>query len=80
MEQVKELLELIRGMKMNGVVVAVSFIVHHVQPCKERAYVGFDFKGDIDITWERTENLVKEAVLHRAAELFAPNAPFSVLG
>ena len=30
MEQVKELLELIRGMKMNGVVVAVSFIVRRV--------------------------------------------------
>ena len=29
MEQVKELLELIRGMKMNGVVV-VNFIMHHV--------------------------------------------------
>ena len=30
MEQVKEPLELIRGMKMNRVVVAVSFIVHHI--------------------------------------------------
>ena len=30
MEQVKELLELIRAMKMNGVVVAVSFKVRHV--------------------------------------------------
>ena len=36
MEQVKELLELIRGMKMNGVVVAVNFIMRRVQPCKER--------------------------------------------
>ena len=30
MEQVKELLELIRGMKMNGVVVAVNFIMRRV--------------------------------------------------
>ena len=30
MEQVKELLELIRGMKMSGVVVAVNFIMHRV--------------------------------------------------
>jgi len=36
MEQVKELLELIRGMKMSGVVVAVNFIMRRVQPCKER--------------------------------------------
>ena len=80
MEQVKELLELIRGMKMNGVVVAVSFIVRRVQPCKERAHPGFDFKGDADGTRERTERLTKEAVLRRAAELFAPNMPFSVPG
>ena len=30
MEQVKELLELIRGTKMNGVVVVVSFIVRRI--------------------------------------------------
>ena len=42
--------------------------------------MGFDFKGDTDGTRERMERLTKEAVLHRAAELFAPNAPFSVLG
>ena len=30
MEQVKELLELIRGMEMNGLVAAVSFIVRRV--------------------------------------------------
>ena len=50
MEQVKDLLELIRGMKMNGVVVAVRFIVRRVQPCKERDHLGFDFKGDTDGT------------------------------
>ena len=76
----KELLELMRGMKMSGVVVAVNFVLHHVQPCKERAHTGFDFKGDTDGTRERTENLAKEAVLHWAAELFAPNVMFSVLG
>ena len=62
MEQVKELLELIRGMKMNRVV--VSFIVCHVQPCKERAHLGFDFKGDTDDTRERMERLTKEVVLY----------------
>ena len=37
-------------MKMNGALVATSFIVRHVQPYKERAHMGFDFKGDIDGT------------------------------
>ena len=37
MEQVRELLNLIKGMEMNGRLVAVSFIVHRVQPYKDRA-------------------------------------------
>ena len=36
MEQVKELLELMRGMKASGVVVEVNFILCHVQPYKDR--------------------------------------------
>ena len=50
MDQVKELLKLMRGMKVNGVVVAVSFIVRRIQPSKERAHPGFDFNGDTDDT------------------------------
>ena len=30
MEQVRELLDLIKGVKINGRLVAASFIVHHV--------------------------------------------------
>ena len=30
MEQVRELLDLIKGMEINGGLVAASFIVHHV--------------------------------------------------
>ena len=55
MEQVKELLELMRGMKASRVMVVLNFILCHVQPCKERAHLGFDFKGDTDGTQERTE-------------------------
>ena len=46
----KELLGLIKGVKMNGGLVAVSFIVRHVQPYKERAHIGFDFKWDTEDT------------------------------
>ena len=77
MEQVMELLDLIRGMEIRGELVAASFIVHHVQPCKERAHLGFDYRGDDDGTQERMEWLMKQIVLEQAAELFAPNAPFS---
>ena len=50
MEQVKEILKLMRGMKMSGVVVVVNFILRRIQPYKERAHPGFDFKGDTDGT------------------------------
>ena len=55
MEQVMELLDLIRGMEIRGELVAASFIVCHVQPCKERAHPGFDYRGDDNGTRERTE-------------------------
>ena len=80
MDQVKELLGLIKGVKMNDALVATSFIVRLVQPGKERAHMGFNFKGDTDDTRERMERLSWDDVLEWAIELFAPNASFSVLG
>ena len=80
MEQVRELLNLIKGMKMNGGLVAASFIVRRIQPCKERAHTGFDFKGDTDGTRESTEMLLRDDVLERAIELFAPLASFNLPG
>ena len=74
----RELLDLIKGVRTNGGLVEASFIVRCVQPCKERAHAGFDFKGDNDGTRESTGRLTKDDVLERAAELFAPNASFSV--
>ena len=65
-------------MKINGGLVAASFIVLHILPYKERAHAGYDFKGDNDGTWESMGRLSKEEALERAAELFAPNASFSV--
>ena len=50
MEQVKELLALIKGVRTNDRLVAASFIVCHMQPCKERAQPTFKFKGEIDGT------------------------------
>ena len=63
MEQVRELLGLIKGVKMYDALVVASFIVRRVQPCKERAHAGFDFKGDTDGTRERTERLSRDDVI-----------------
>ena len=76
MEQVKELLGLIKGVRINGGLVAASFIVRRVQPCKERAHPGFKFKGETNGTRERPEILSRNIVEERTAELFAPLASF----
>ena len=80
MDQVNELLSLIKGMKTNGGLVAVSFIVRCIQPCKERAHPGFEFKGETDGTRERPEILSRNIVEERTAELFAPLASFRLSG
>ena len=80
MEQVKELLGLIKGMRTNGGLVAASFIVRRVQPCKERAHPGFEFKGETDGTRERPEILSRNVVEERTAELFASLASFRLSG
>jgi len=80
MEQVRELLNLIKGVKTNGGLVATSFIVHRIQPCKERSHPAFEFKGETDGTRERPEMLSRDIVEERAAELFALFASFSMSG
>ena len=77
MEQVKELLDLIQSVELRGELVAASFIVRRVQPCKERAYPAFDFKGNDDGTRERPERLSRKEVISRAIELFTSSASFS---
>ena len=42
---------------------ATSFIVRRIQPGKERAHLGFDYRSDDDETRERTERLTKKIVL-----------------
>ena len=80
MEQVRELLGLIKGVKTNDGLVVASFIVRRVQPCKERAHPIFEFKGETDGTRERPEMLSRDVVQERAAELFALFASFSMSG
>ena len=80
MEQVKELLGLIKGVRTNGGLVAASFIVRRVQLCKERAHLGFEFKGETDGTRERPEILSRNVVEEWTIELFALLATFRLSG
>ena len=77
MEQVMELLELSKGLELRGELIAASFIVRRIQPCKERAHPAFDYKGDNDGTRESTDRLSKKEVMDRAMDLFSSNVSFS---
>ena len=77
MEQVGELLDLIKSVEIRGELVVASFIVRRVQPCKERAHPDFDYRGDDDGTQEMTEPLTRKNVVERATELFTPNISFA---
>ena len=79
MEQVMELLDLINGVELRGELVAASFIVRRIQPCKERAHPTFDYKGDNDSTRESIDRLTKKEVIDRAMDLFTSNVSFSWL-
>jgi len=61
--QVSELIALMKKIKINGVAVAVNFNFRHIHPCKERAYPGYDFKGQTDFTHERHKVLMTDEVL-----------------
>ena len=80
MEQVKELLDLIKSVRTNGELVVASFIVCRIQPCKESAHPGFEFKGETDGTRERLEILSRNVVEERTVELFAPLASLNLSG
>ena len=72
-----ELLDLVKGVELRGELVAASFIVRRVQPCKERAHPAFDYKGDNDGTQESTDRLSKKEVIDWAMDLFTANVSFS---
>ena len=80
MEQVRDLLALIKGVRTNGGLVAASFIVRRVQPYKDRAHPAFEFKGETDGTRERPEMLSRNVCEERAAELFALFSSFNMSG
>ena len=67
-------------MKTNSGLVAVSFIVRRIQPCKDRALPTFEFKGETDGTRERSEMLSRDVVQEQAVELFAPLASLNSPG
>ena len=70
MEQVRELLRLIRRRSVDGVIVTMNFIFQWVLPCKERAHPGYEFQGDTDGTQDVLEEIDQDEVKRQISMLF----------
>ena len=60
MEQVTELLALIDQRRLDGVIVATNFTFQRVQPSKERAHPGYEFRKETDGTREVPEEINRD--------------------
>ena len=70
MEQVKELLTLIKRRRVDGVIVVTNFTFWRCQPSKGRAHPTYEFRGDTDGTQEVLEPIDRDKVIWRVGVLF----------
>jgi hypothetical protein len=66
MEQVMELLALIDRRRLDGVIVAANFTFRS----KERAHLGYEFRGQIDGTREVPEEIDQDEAKQRISMMF----------
>lgn len=70
MTQVNELIAMVDFSKMNGVLVASTFVIHRIQPLRERVNFMFEYQGKEDPSEERKESLEKSEVTNRLSKIF----------
>ena len=82
MTQINELLQILGQMRNNldGVGVAINFVVHRIQPCKERFHPAYEYAGDEDTAREAPEKINKDDFYVRLLELFSSNTKLSNMG
>ena len=82
MTQVDELLQILGQMRNNldGVGVAINFIIRQIQPSKERFHPTYEYIGDEDTAREAPEKINKGDAYIRLLELFSSNTKLSNTG
>ena len=65
---------------LDGVGVAINFIVHQIQLSKERFHPAYEYIGDEDIAREAPKNINKGDTYIRLLELFSSNTKLSNMG
>ena len=82
MTQVDELLQILGQIRNNldGVGVAINFIIHQIQPSMERFRHSYEYTGDEDTTREAPEKINKGDAYICLLELFSSNTKLSNMG
>ena len=82
MTQVNELLQILGQMHNNldGVGVAINFVVRRIQPSKERFHPAYEYTGDENTAREALEKINKGDAYIRLLELFSSNTKLSNTG
>ena len=82
MTQVDELLQILGQMRsnLNGVGVAIKFVLRQIQPSKERVHPTYEYIGDEDTAQEAPEKINKGDTYIRLLELFSSNTKLSNTG
>ena len=65
---------------LGGVGVAINFVVHRIQPSKERFHPVYEYTGDEDTTREALKKINKGDAYIRLLELFSSNTKLSNTG
>ena len=65
-----KLLALIDQRRLDGVIVATNFTFRRVQPRKERAHPGYEFRGETDGTREVPEEISRDEVKRCISMMF----------
>ena len=65
---------------LDGVGVAINFVVHRIQPCKERFHPAYEYAGDEDTAQGAPDKINKGDAYIRLLELFSSNTKLSNMG
>ena len=65
---------------LDGVGVAINFVVRWIQPSKERFHIAYEYTGDEDTAQEAAEKINKGEAYVRLLELFSSNTKLSNMG
>lgn len=73
-------LDILRGLNLTGIAVAINFVLRILQPCKERVIPAYEFAREAGIAWEAPEKLMKNDAYARVGDMFMKGTKLTNIG